>query len=155
MKLTRKETAEILRKRHAKKVSAARGPRIQSRGFAEKEARGRLVDRIYRAWVRRLPCIAGLVKGGCSGPIEAAHLRFSDFAAGRANPGMQRKSDDTWCLPLCRHHHQSDQHKRSERGFWADLGIDPNALAKALHDAFGRDHDGLSVIRQFTRKDAA
>lgn len=100
-----------------------------------KPDRGRVIDKTYRAWIRRQPCAVGPL--GCDGPIEAAHLRFSDYAAGRQNPGMGRKSDDDkWLTPLCRFHHQHDQHRRSERAFWAAHGVDPNALAIALRKGY-------------------
>lgn len=100
-----------------------------------KADRGRVIDKPYRAWIRRQPCAVGPV--GCEGPMEAAHLRFSDFAAGRVNPGLQRKSDDDkWLVPLCRHHHQGDQHKRNERAFWTAHGIEPNALATQLRATY-------------------
>jgi hypothetical protein len=81
----------------------------------------------FLAYLRRCPCEAAHL-GGCEGPIEAAHIRFSDGANGR-NPGMGRKNHDRNANPLCRHHHQHDQHKRNERAFWLSLGKDAYATA--------------------------
>lgn len=118
-----------------------------------KPNRGREVDKTYRAWVRQLGCVAGLVRPReCSGATEAAHLRFSDAAAGRLNPGMGRKSDDSWVTPLCHHHHQCDQHKRSERAFWSDLGVDVNALCRDLREAYPDIEAAKAVLRTHARR---
>lgn len=118
-----------------------------------KQDRGREVDKVYRGWIRQLPCVAGLAQsGGCCGMIEAAHLRFSDAAAGRTNPGVGRKSDDLWVTPLCHHHHQGDQHTRSERAFWADLGIDVNALCRDLRAAYPDTQAAVAILRQHARR---
>lgn len=105
-------------------------------------------DKGYLAWLRRLACVAGAVQRGCIGPTEAAHLRFSDAGRGR-NSGMQRKPDDKWATPLCRWHHQNDQHAGSEQAFWARLGIDPGDLCEALYAAYQAGRDGSAVIAAF------
>lgn len=114
----------------------------------------RQVDKGYLAWLRRLPCVAGAVEGAatCDGPIQAAHLRFSDAARGRTNPGMMRRPDDRFACSLCEKHHIRDQHAGSERAFWARLGIDPGELTDALYAAFLADQDGAAVIQQFARR---
>jgi hypothetical protein len=108
-------------------------------------------DNGFLAYLRRLPCIAGLIEGGCSGPIEAAHLRFSSAKAGRVNPGKSAKPSDKWATPLCRTHHQSDQHRHSERSFWERLGVDPDEFASALYAAYRAGSDGSEVVRAFSR----
>lgn len=147
MKLSRAEEALITRKR---RQTAARASRKAERPHR----RGRERDPGFLAFLRRLPCVAGMVEAGCSGPIEAAHIRFSDARAGRINPGMQAKPDDRWATPLCRHHHQHDQHAGAERAFWERLEIEPGALSTALFEAYQADRDGLAVLREFTAKDA-
>ena len=102
--------------------------------------RGRETDSGFLAYIRRQPCEARHL-GDCDGPIEAAHVRYSDAAAGSVNPGMQRKNHDRHANPLCRHHHRSDQHKRRERDFWASLGKDAYATA-AAHFASYRGGQG-------------
>lgn len=99
--------------------------------------RGRETDSGFLAYVRRQPCAARHL-GNCDGPIEAAHIRYSDAAAGSVNPGMQRKNHDRHCNPLCRFHHQSDQHRRRERDFWASLGLDAYSHAADLFAAYQR-----------------
>jgi hypothetical protein len=108
----------------------------------------------FLAFLRRLPCVAGMVEGGCSGPVEAAHLRFSDASVGRVNPGMGRKPSDKWATSLCRGHHQHDQHMKAERAFWERLGIDPNALSQALYAAYREGRSGEAVLRQFKEHSA-
>ena len=120
-------------------------------GAAAEAGRARVRDPGFLAFVRRLPCIAGLVEGGCEGPIEAAHIRYSDAALGRVNPGLQAKPSDRWSTPLCRHHHQHDQHARAERVFWERLGIDPGILSMALYAAYLGDGDGLEILKRFAR----
>ncbi|VDC49729.1 hypothetical protein BREV_BREV_01375 [Brevundimonas mediterranea] len=82
--------------------------------------------------------------GGCDGPVEAAHVRYSDAAAGSVNPGMQRRNHDRHCNPLCHHHHQHDQHKRNERAFWAAAGLDAYASAAQYY----AEYQGVSSNRE-------
>jgi hypothetical protein len=138
-----------------KKARLERRERVKAIGTPAKGQRQpRVREPLFLAWLRRLPCVAGLVKGGCSGPIEAAHLRYSDANRGRVNPGLQCKPSDRHCTPLCNGHHQSDQHKRAERAFWDDLGIEPGALTDALHAAYAAGQDGLAVLRAFSLKES-
>lgn len=119
MRKARRERAAVVR---ASKAPNKRDERQRDTGFL--------------AYLRRLPCEAAHL-GGCDGPIEAAHIRFSDGAQAR-NPGMGRKNHDRNATPLCRHHHQHDQHRRNERAFWRDVGKDPYAVAAAHYAAFTR-----------------
>ena len=88
----------------------------------------------FLAYLRRQPCEARHL-GGCQGRIEAAHIRFSD-GPGRCNPGAGRKNHDRHANPLCRHHHQHDQHRRSERAFWDALGKDAYDTAAGHYAAY-------------------
>ncbi|MCA0358699.1 MAG: hypothetical protein LCH78_17945 [Proteobacteria bacterium] len=92
-------------------------------------------DKPFLAYLRRQPCAAAHL-GGCNGPIEAAHIRYSDAAAGARNPGMQAKNHDRHANPLCHAHHQHDQHKRRERDFWSALGVDAYANAARHYARF-------------------
>jgi hypothetical protein len=122
------------------KAAAARKKARQARAAAlrasaapnKREERER--DPGFLAYLRRQPCEAAHL-GGCSGPIEAAHIRFSD-GPGRRNPGAGRKNHDRHANPLCRHHHQHDQHCRAERAFWAALGKDAYERAAAHFAAY-------------------
>jgi len=110
----------------------------------------RVKDNTYLAWIRRLPCLAGMVTGLCSGSVQAAHIRYSDARYNRVNSGMQAKPSDLWVLPLCETHHLHDQHKRNERQFWSDLEIEPGEVCPSLHAAFLAGSDGLTVLERFT-----
>jgi hypothetical protein len=102
-----------------------------------KASRGREIDAGFLAYLRRQPCEARHLSE-CAGPIESAHVRFSDAKAGSMNPGMQRKNHDRNANPLCRFHHQHDQHKRSERAFWASLGKDAYETAARHYATYRR-----------------
>lgn len=115
------------------------------------QRRPRVRDNGFLAFLRRLPCIAGLVEGGCSGPIEAAHLRFSDFARARINPGMGCKPSDQFANPLCDGHHIHDQHEGRERSFWERLGVDPADLCADLYAAYLAGEDGEPIVRRHTQ----
>lgn len=131
--LTAKEKADILRRRHARSVRRSIPARVQHQ--PAKPGRGRETDPGFLAYLRRQPCEARHL-GGCDGPVEAAHIRYSDASKGARNPGMGRKNHDRHANPLCRHHHQHDQHKRREREFWADVGKDAYDTAAAHYAAY-------------------
>lgn len=134
--LSKSEEARILRDRNRKvrqtQAKAARKP-------SPKATRGRVTNPAYLQWVRTLPCsVAG---PDCHGGIESAHVRYSDAAVGRVNPGLQTKPDDVWTAPLCRRHHREGphaQHAANERAWWASHGIDASALCLELQARFAR-----------------
>lgn len=108
--------------------------REKARPKSPKADRGRERDTGFLAYLRRQPCEARHL-GGCSGPIEAAHIRY--HVAGIANAaGMGVKNHDRHANPLCNGHHQHDQHKRRERDFWASLGKDAYATAAGHYTAY-------------------
>lgn len=79
--------------------------------------------------IRQLPCLACSVDP-CG---EAAHLRLGDHEAGKANPGIGRKPDDKFSLPLCHACHM-EQHRGNELEFWRSRGIvDPLKIAATLY----------------------
>ena len=135
--LTRKEEADIRRRRAARANKRAIGKRVQH--VNAKPDRGRERDPLFLAYLRRQPCEASHL-GDCDGRIEAAHIRYSD-GPGRCNPGMGRKNHDRHANPLCHHHHQHDQHKRRERAFWASLGKDAYERAAVHFAAFSGNSD--------------
>lgn len=100
----------------------------------------------YLDRIRALPCL-------CCGraPSEAAHIRYSDFKAGKVNPGMGTKGtdDDRWCVPLCRecHRGRKGQHTRGERQWWEDKGIDPHEVARDLWDVKAEYEAGCKIVR--------
>lgn len=130
----RRQRDREMRKRVGKRAPEQRQPRERDPGFL--------------AFLRRLPCIAGMIVGGCEGPVQAAHVRFSRAGKGR-NPGMGSKNHDRHANPLCNGHHINDQHQRSEVAFWADLGVDAYDLSAALYQAYQAGEDGAAVLRRF------
>lgn len=90
----------------------------------------------FLAFVRRHPCTAC----GAPAPSQAAHIRFSDAAAGSINPGIGRKSDDRRAVPLCSDCHldaPDAQHRvGDERKFWERVGVNPFEVAAGLWAQF-------------------
>ena len=114
----------------ARRRSAAPKAVVLSRPF-----RRRRLDKDHKAAVSALCCLAtyrrhGLLRFG----VHVAHLRFSSAHHGAVNPGLQRKPDDCWTLPLCPEEHRL-QHSMGEAAYWAELKLDPHAIATALHQA--------------------
>lgn len=157
----RRELADI--ERRAKALRAKKNAEAKERAARDRKGREKALSRApgqrqprerdpgYLAFLRRLPCIASVVGiPGCEGPTQAAHLRFSDVAQGRRNPGMAAKPSDRFANPLCATHHLRDQHAREERAFWNSLGIDPGDLSAALYAAYLAGEDGTAVLRRFT-----
>lgn len=94
----------------------------------------RQLDKGYLAFLRRQPCCVG--PAGCSGPVQAAHIRFSDFKAGRINPGKGQKSDDRWATSLCAGHHAEQHARGDERAWWDEKGVDPTEESARLYAAY-------------------
>ena len=89
---------------------------------------------VYLALVRQCPCL----KCGME-PSEAAHVRYASAAFGKAS-GMQKKPEDRFVVPLCASCHRLDrdaQHKRGEREFWNELGLNPLIVAASLYAQAG------------------
>ena len=87
----------------------------------------RINDEGHRKRVKRLHCCL------CGrSPVDATHIRYSDEARGKQNPGLGRKPSDTFVVPLCREHHDQ-QHRGNEQDFWAGYDVDPLRLADLLY----------------------
>jgi len=93
-------------------------------------------------FIRSLPCLVC----GTDQAVDACHVRYSDAAAGKVNPGLGAKPGDEWTIPMCRYHHTA-QHKGSETGFWKNLGLDPLPIAQDLFRHTGDALMGESIIR--------
>jgi hypothetical protein len=87
-------------------------------------------DLPYLAAIRTLPCLR------CGDePSEAAHVRFSSAAFGKAS-GLGKKPSDNFAVSLCAGCHRLDrdaQHNRGEREFWDSIGINPLIVAEKLY----------------------
>lgn len=119
------EKREILRPTKALRraeAKVAKRDREKGRGKVKGQREPRERDPGFLAYLRRQPCEAAHL-GGCSGPIQAAHIRYSDARHGQ-NPGAGRKNHDRRANPLCEGHHLRDQHAGAERAFWERLDKD-------------------------------
>ena len=77
----------------------------------------REISREHKRAISRLFCIATAVRHGVERyGVHVAHLRFSEARHGARNPGLQRKPDDRWTLPLCPEEHRL-QHTMSESAY--------------------------------------
>jgi len=128
---TRRELADIARRRHVKE---ARQKAKAARPVSPKASRGRERNNAYLAWLRRQPCVARHM-GGCDGPTEAAHIRTPSPERGKPLTGMQVKPDDKWATPLCRIHHAA-QHSMNELAWWNLTGLNPFETAERLFAEF-------------------
>jgi ERF superfamily len=81
----------------------------------------RLRDRDHVRHVAKQPC---LICG--RRPSDAHHLRFAQSRA------LGRKVSDEFTVPLCRGHHREVHRCGDEAGWWAKVGIEPTAAARAL-----------------------
>lgn len=95
----------------------------------------------YLDRIRALPCLAcGRV------PCQAAHVRFSDGLVGKVNPGIGKKPEDKWVVPLCVDCH-TDQHKHGERVWWEEQRIDVIAVCQALWKCKAEYRPACKIIR--------
>lgn len=88
-------------------------------------------DPEYLALVRQCPCLyCGMDPCG-----EAAHVKFSSAAFGKANK-LGKRPDDENALPLCGEDHRiarHAQHNHNEEAFWLAIGISPYLVAEKLY----------------------
>lgn len=108
--------------------------------------RGRQQSPTHLANMRKLPCLVS----GSNENVEAAHIRYSDARWGKVNPGVGRKPDDMWVVPLSAARHRLDpdsQHNSEEREFWERHGIDPLPVARSLWLASGDYDECLKIIQ--------
>lgn len=110
--------------------------RAKPKAPKHKNADTRVKNNTFLAWTRRQPCAVGPV--GCSGPIEAAHVR-SHRPGGRPT-GMGRKPDDLGNVnPLCVFHHREQHADGKEGRWWAKYGKDPHISAEVHATLFLSD----------------
>jgi hypothetical protein len=97
-------------------------------------------DPAYLEKIRACPCL----HCGTDPCGEAAHLRMASAAHGKSS-GLGKKPADRWALPLdpsCHRINRDAQHNRSEREFWAMLGIDAPQTAVRL---YAQRHDLVAM----------
>jgi hypothetical protein len=129
--LTRSERGRARAYRAMIKRARRRAPRPKLRSAP---LRGRHIDKGHKAAVAQLFCIATFIRHGVEVyGVHVAHLRFSSHRDSATNPGLQRKPDDRWVLPLSPNEHRL-QHSMGERAYWEALRVDAHALAAALYN---------------------
>lgn len=89
----------------------------------------------YLGWLRKQSCACGC---GKPAPSDAAHIRSGSIHYGKEYPGLQRKPDDSWCVPLARACHIR-QHDYGELQFWEASGKDPFYLALTYNARYTRE----------------
>jgi ERF superfamily len=112
-------------------TGAARGHRSKAKakainGAIDKSALAlpeprRVRDRDHVRHVAKQPC---LICG--RRPSDSHHLRFAQSRA------LGRKVSDEFTVPLCRGHHREVHRCGDEAAWWAKIGIEPTAAARAL-----------------------
>lgn len=148
MALSDAEHAELRAlERRARALRAKKNAEARERGREVKRQVRQSIDRSqegqrkprarepgFLAYLRRQRCCVG--PAGCSGPVQAAHIRFSDFKVGRVNPGKGQKSDDRWATPLCATHHAEQHARGNERAWWEEKRVDPNEVSQRHHATY-------------------
>jgi hypothetical protein len=81
----------------------------------------RIRDREHVRFLTKQPCLI------CARtPSDPHHLRFAQHRS------LGRKVSDEFTVPLCRGHHREIHRCGDEGAWWAKVGIDPSAAARAL-----------------------
>jgi hypothetical protein len=114
---------EVGRRRKArsrKSTRANNNPSIDKSLLVHPEPR-RIRDREHVRFLTKQPCLI------CARtPSDPHHLRFAQHRA------LGRKVSDEFTVPLCRGHHREIHRCGDEGAWWAKVGIDPSAAARAL-----------------------
>lgn len=97
----------------------------------------------HLAWVKTLPCLT-CPNTPATSIMDPAHIRYADPRYAKSMPGMGRKPDDCWTVPLCRGCH--DEQGDGERAFWARVGIDPCIIAAMLWIHSGDDEAAELIL---------
>lgn len=88
----------------------------------------RLIDRAYRAWIRRLPCLVRSLFCDAAARPDCAHVQSR--GAGGADRGN--------CVSLCRVHHE-EQHRIGIKSFQAKYDLDLQAEAVRLDALYAQE----------------
>lgn len=140
--------------RAERKAAKRERDKAVTRSPGQRDPRRREKD--YEAWLHQWPCIAGLIEGGCEGPIESAHQKLAIAKAGWREGGLGPRIHDARSVPLCAGHHRL--HRNScdlggQRKFWDRLNIGDLIadFCRDLHQAFTSGGDGHAVIAKYVR----
>ena len=96
-------------------------PAVNFESLAVNPKPRRLRDKNHRQFVATQPCLVCTRQ-----PSDAHHLRFAQPRA------LGRKVSDEFTVPLCRTHHREVHRNAKEPVWWAQLGLDPMAIAYKL-----------------------
>ena len=140
----REQRAAVRTMEDGKRREAASQRSRPPRPTAKGQRQPRVRDHGYLAWLRRAPCLAGLIEGGCQGPVQACHLRMSIPAA--PTPGS----------PTSRTTHTPGRDASiitsrtstaaSETAFFQRLGVDPFDLCRSLYAAFNEGEEPAAAL---------
>lgn len=112
-----------------------------------KQKRPRIEDKEHLKFIRNLPCCVT----GKRGTVEAAHIRMANPLYGKREVGGSEKPDDRWSLPLSAEEHRK-QHAMNEADYWKQVGIDPFAVALALHSCSGDEEIAEGILQSNMRQ---
>ncbi len=112
---------------------------MKSSGLRQRQPR--IHDEQHLAFIRGLPCLV------CRNNIEteACHIRYADQSIAKPMTGIAQKPHDKFTVPMCGKCHR-EQHSKSERAFWAGVGLDPVKLALALYSVSDDYEAGTHII---------
>jgi len=107
-------------------------------------------DQGYRAWIRRMPCLACFWKAqgwdywnSLERQRGARPLQTTPTEAAHTGPhGISQKASDRTCIPLCRLHHTEgpdSYHKLGEKKFQPQHGIIIRKIVKALNAGYEQE----------------
>ena len=85
-------------------------------------------------------------------PVQVCHLRSGSLEHGKRPTGGAEKPGDRWTTPNCWKCHAEQHDRGDELAWWAELGIDPFRLCKALQADFDRGLTGASTIIAFAAR---
>jgi hypothetical protein len=117
-------------------------PEAFSHDLRSRSKRPRQENQAHLKFIRALPCLIC----GARKDVQAAHIRAGSAIYAKRATGMGEKPNDTFTLPLCRHHH-AIQHQGNELLFWRLMCIDPFATALALFAASGDEEAGETIVK--------
>lgn len=161
LKLTARETADIIRRRNSKGRKRLVGPKLEARKREPVDDGGSA----YMAWLHvDIPCLACLVVGKGSrqryaGRIEAAHQKLQVADRGWHRRAGRRGPHWT-CVPLCAGHHRIGPLccDPAQTKFWSIIGLAVEQVvdfAEELNEAFRKDASGAAVVRRYASIAAA